>query len=127
MALFKKKEEKEDKNSVTSKATNDKEKVVSAGKRDLSWVLRKTRITEKSAIAAETKTYVFEISPRATKKDVSQAVKEYYKVSPIKVNIAKIPAKKVTRRTRTGTTSGMKGEGRKAYVFIDKKDSIEFV
>ena len=70
---------------------------------------------------------VFEIDQRATKKDVAAAVSHYYKVIPIKVNVAKNPSKKVTRRKRSGTTSGYKTGKKKAYVYLDKKDSIEIV
>lgn len=143
MALFgNKKEEKKDKKPVAKKDTEKKsapakkevvakEKVSTpastSNRRDVSWVLRKPRITEKSAISAEKKVYVFEVDSRATKKDVSQAIVESYKVTPKKINIAKVPSKKVTRRKRTGATSGYKAGKKKAYIFLDKKDSIEFV
>jgi len=123
-----KKDKKEDKKPVTKEAVKKVVKeTVSTGAHDLSWVLRKTRITEKSAVSAESKVYVFEVDPRANKKDVARAITEAYKVTPVKVNIAKVPSKKVTRRKRTGTTSGVKSGKKKAYVFLNKKDNIEFV
>jgi len=48
-------------------------------------------------------------------------------VSPVKVNIAKEPRKMVTRRRRSGTTSGYKTGNKKAYVFLKKGDTIQFV
>ena len=122
----KKADEKSEVKAEPKKADTKKESAA-VGIHDVSWVLRKTRITEKSAISAESKVYVFEVDPRANKKDIARAIKESYKVTPTKVNIAKVPSKKVTRRKRTGTTSGVKSGKKKAYVFLDKKDSIEFV
>ena len=84
--------------------------------------LKKPRITEKAALLAETKnTYVFEIGKDVTKPQVAKAVKTLYKVEPIKVNIVKLPAKKVFSRGKRGTTAAV----RKAYVVLKKGDKIE--
>ena len=92
---------------------------------DLSKVLVRPRITEKASDMTISKTYVFEIAVNATKRDVVKAVEEYYKVTPKKVNLVKIPTKKrVNRRTRK---VGVSSQGKKAYVFLKEGDSIEFV
>lgn len=92
---------------------------------NLSRVLVRPRITEKASDVSAQGTYVFEVATDATKTDVRNAVKEYYKVTPIKVNLVKIPTKKrVNRRTRK---IGVSSQGKKAYVFLKKGDSIEFV
>ena len=90
-----------------------------------SHVLIQPRITEKATYKAETGVYVFEVATNATKKEIGSAVKHYYNVTPIKVNIVKIPSKKIVSRTtrKTGTKSG----GKKAYVFLKKGDKIEIV
>ena len=132
MAIFgsKKKEVKEVKKAVTKKtvakvpavSTNTETKVT-AGM--FSHVLIQPRITEKATYKAETGVYVFEVATNATKKEIGSAVKYYYNVTPVKVNIVKIPSKKITSRTtrKTGTKSG----GKKAYVFLKKGDKIEIV
>lgn len=126
MALFKNKKEEGkiiDAEIVSTKGDSVNSTNISI-KRDLNAVLLRPRITEKSTVSVEKdRAYVFEISPRATKGDVIDAVKSIYKVTPIKVRIAKIPSKKVMRKGRIGTKSG----GKKAYIFLNKKDKIEFV
>lgn len=80
------------------------------------------RVTEKAGISSESHNiYVFEVEKIATKITVARAVKAAYKVSPIKVNIVNLPAKKVFVRGKFGTTSGVK----KALVFLKKGDKIE--
>jgi large subunit ribosomal protein L23 len=88
-------------------------------------ILVQPRITEKATEKAETGVYVFEVATNATKKEIGSAVKHYYNVTPIKVNIVKIPSKKITSRTtrKTGTRPG----GKKAYVFLKEGDKIEIV
>lgn len=92
---------------------------------DRSAVLKRPRITEKATYASANRVYVFEIATDATKKDVEKAIEEYYKVTPIKVNLAKIPSKK--RRNRGKRTFGTTTAGKKAYVYLKEGDSIEFV
>ena len=59
----------------------------------------------------------------ATKKDVVDAVEKIYKVVPKKVNMCKIPRKAVGIRRG----KGFKGGGKKAIVYLKKRDKIEFV
>ena len=92
---------------------------------ELSRVLLRPRITEKATDVTANGTYVFEVAVKATKRDVSKAVEHYYKVTPTKVNMIKIPSKK--RRNRNRRTFGQSSVGKKAYVFLKKGDSIEFV
>ncbi len=92
---------------------------------NLDKVLIRPRITEKATDVTASRTYVFEVAVHATKKDVENAVKEYYKVTPRKVNLVKIPRKKrMNRRTRK---AGMSSLGKKAYVYLKDGDTIEFV
>lgn len=90
-----------------------------------SGVLLRPRITEKATFAQEKRAYVFEVQPRATKKDIVQAILYLYKVKPIKVNITKIPSKK--RESQMRRTRGVKSGGKKAYVYLKEGDSIELV
>ena len=92
---------------------------------ELSRVLLRPRITEKATDVTANRTYVFEVAVSATKRDISKAVEHYYKVKPTKVNLIKIPSKK--RRNRNRRTFGSSPVGKKAYVFLKKGDSIEFV
>jgi len=87
-------------------------------------IIKKPRITEKSGLQAEnTNVYTFEVTTKANKKNIAKAVKELYKVTPIKVNIINLPAKVVVARGKVGRKAGIK----KALVTLKKGDKIEFV
>lgn len=90
--------------------------------RDLTHVLSHARITEKATMNQEKNVYVFNIAPSATKRDVLQAVRQLYSVTPRKVAVVNTP-RKVKRSMRTGRTS-IVGGGRKAYVYLKNGDSI---
>jgi len=95
-------------------------------KKDLSSVLKSPRITEKGAvISGLNNVYPFNISVESNKKDVIEAVKLIYKVTPVKVAIITIPAKTVVSR-KNGKKSKKLG-GKKAYIYLKKGDKIEFV
>jgi len=138
MALFgkKKTEEKEVAADLSGKASTqagEKQTKTAApatpqtalGGRDYSRVLRQPRITEKATMVTENGAYVFEIDPRATKEDVKKAVIEFYKVTPQKVNITRIPSKKIQSRRRG--VFGTKPAGKKAYVYLKQGDTIDIV
>lgn len=93
--------------------------------RNLSSVLHAPRVTEKAMRQGEKNVYVFEVSKDATKFDVRAAVKAFYGVTPVKVNIVNKTARQfksaATRRTKT--EKGL----RKAYVYLKKGDTISLV
>lgn len=91
--------------------------------RDLSFVLARPRITEKATMLAGSNAYAFEVATSATKREIAAAVKEKYNVTPIKVAIVRIPSKQVIVRNRKGVKRG----GKKAYVYLKKGETIEFV
>lgn len=92
------------------------------GARDLSHVLRHARITEKATMHQGMGVYTFDIAENVSKRDVMQAVRALYKVTPRKVAIVQVPAK-VRRSARTGKT-GTKRGGKKAYVYLKKDETI---
>lgn len=114
------------KKNTTKKVTAPKAatEAVSAGVRDLSHILSHVRITEKASMHQDAKVYTFNVSDRATKRDIIRAVHQLYKVTPRMIRIVSIPMKQV-RHARTGKT-GMKGGGKKAYVYLKSSDSISF-
>jgi large subunit ribosomal protein L23 len=83
--------------------------------------LLRPRITEKANFLAEKNVHTFEVSDKATKKQVSEAVKAYYKITPVKVRLVKNPSKAVFVRGKKGRKSGV----RKAYVYLKKGDKLE--
>lgn len=125
--VAKKTEEKKPKVDV-AKVASAKSQVsdtVSSGK-DLARVLIQPRITEKATISQDKGVYVFNVDLRANKKDVSDAVAHLFKVTPIKINMTRVPSKKIAVRSRRGKT-GVKSGGKKAYVYLKKGDSISIV
>lgn len=87
-------------------------------------VIKGPKITEKAGIKAELhNVYTFEVTKEATKKTIAKAIQELYKVTPIKINITKLPAKNVLRRGKKGQTQAIK----KALVFLKKGDKIAFI
>lgn len=88
-------------------------------------ILRAPRITEKATLATDRGAYVFDVDPHATKTDIKKAVQAVYKVTPIKVNVVSVPAKKVESRFRK--IRGVKAGGRKAYVYLKQGDTIELM
>jgi len=127
MAILKKilkKEEKDVKKKIKKKPVSSKSKGVKTKARKAAGdVLLRPRITEKATFLAGDGVYVFEVSPRATKTDVKDAILDVYGVSAIRINITQIPNRKVFYRGKKGVKSG----GKKALVYLKKGDKIEFV
>ena len=88
-------------------------------------VIKKPRITEKSALLTDKNVYTFEIHKNASKYDVRDAIKALYNVTPTKVHIVnQAPRTSMSRaRGRKMVVHGM----RKAYVYLKKGDRIELV
>ncbi|MCB9818763.1 50S ribosomal protein L23 [Candidatus Nomurabacteria bacterium] len=112
------------------KTTTKKEKkAVSTGgadvARDLSFVLRSPRITEKAMKMNERNIYSFEVARSASKFDVREAVKTFYGVTPVRINIVNKSPRQFKSRSkgRVMTQHGMK----KAYVYLKKGDSISLI
>lgn len=110
-----------------AKVVKTKEKKVSkegSSMRRLSSTLIRPRITEKASDLAMNKgVYVFEVPANSTKREVELAVRDFYKVSPVKIAMVPIPRRQVIVRGIKGMTSG----GKKAYVYLKKGDKIDFV
>jgi large subunit ribosomal protein L23 len=86
-------------------------------------VILSPRITEKGAISAESNAYIFNVSVRATKTQIAQAIEQAYKVIPRKIGIVKYPGKNVFSKGKRGRTAG----GKKAYVFLKKGEQIQVI
>ena len=89
----------------------------------MTTILKNPRITEKASFAAEQNVYTFDISASANKTEIKKAIFALYKVHPVKVNVLPIPKKKTMSKGK----AGVRGGGRKAFVYLKKEDKIEFV
>jgi ribosomal protein L23 len=116
MALFGSKTKKTEKSEAPASVDID------TSARDMSHILMHARITEKATMHQSTSVYTFDVATRATKRDVIRAVQSLYKVTPRMVRMVTIPLKEV-RHARTGKT-GMKGGGKKAYVYLKSGETI---
>ncbi|MCA9361010.1 50S ribosomal protein L23 [Candidatus Kaiserbacteria bacterium] len=93
--------------------------------RNLSIVLQAPRITEKSVAKGENNVYTMIVHPSATKFQVRDAVKAYFNVTPVKINIVNKKAKTTMSRAK-GRTVSVKGM-KKAYIYLKQGDSISIV
>lgn len=127
MALFKKKNEEVKEVSIVKKKSipSTQKSSLSASAIDYSSVLLRPRVTEKATIAVEKSVYVFEVDPRAGKKEIAQAIQQIYNVTPKKVNVVRIKPRKFFSRMRG--QSGLRSGYKKAYVYLQKGDSIEII
>ena len=118
MALFGKTKKVETKAEVAPVASDTR----SGMPQGLSHILKHPRITEKATMHSADGVYTFDIAERATKREVIQAVRALYKVTPRMVRVVTIPSK-VRRSARTGK-QGVKQGGKKAYVYLKKGETI---
>ena len=87
-------------------------------------IIRAPWFSEKSLIITEKGVYTFDVPKSATKAHIAGAIKEIYKVEPRKIRIVNLPAKKKAMRTKRSV--GTRAARRKAYVYLNKGDSIQF-
>ena len=90
----------------------------------LSNIISAPWLSEKALIGTEKGVYVFAIPTTATKIDVALAVQKIYNVVPRKVNVVNLPGKRKALKTRRGF--GVRAGKRKAYVFLNKGETIQF-
>lgn len=99
-------------------------KTTVAGGKVGAHILRNPRITEKASMEAAHNVYIFDVDRNANKIEIKAAMKDVYKVTPVKIRILAVPTKTKTNRSgRTATTGG----GKKAYVHLKKGDTIELI
>ena len=122
MALFTRKPKAPKTKETAVVAVAETTPKVSGVAQSLAHVLRSPRITEKASMHMERSAYVFDVAADANKKQIRDAVFAIYKVKPRKVAIVNFKPKE-TRNMRTGK-SGMKGGGKKAYVYLNTGETI---
>jgi len=87
-------------------------------------ILRAPWFSEKALIITEKGVYTFAVPPRATKADIAGAIKEIYNVTPRMIRIVNLPGKKKAMRIKHGV--GVRSARRKAYVYLNAGDTIQF-
>ena len=90
---------------------------------NISQVLLKPTITEKSTLLQESGKYTFQVAPRANKVQVKEAVEKSFDVTVMDVNITKLHGK----RKRYGPRIAKKPDIKKAVVTLKSGDRINLV
>ncbi len=128
MALFSKdtttKDAKAKKTAVAKAPAKKAREATTALRARAAVVLTAPWISEKALIGTDNGIYVFAIPRSATKKDVARAVETIYNVVPRSVRIVNLPGKRVSKRARAGVA--IRPRRRKAYVYLNKGDTIQF-
>lgn len=75
---------------------------------DLTYVIKKPLLTEKSTAGTEQGRYAFEVDSRASKVDIKKAIETLYKVNVVKVNTSVHETR--LRPTRFGIIGGKKSK-----------------
>lgn len=83
----------------------------------------KPRVTEKAGILASQNIYTFDVQPGASSSQIAKAIEAAYKVEVVRVSVAKVQAKSMYVRGKSGSTKA----GKKAYVALKKGQTIEFI
>ena len=133
MAFFKRKTkepEKEEERGIPEiaepKAVSQKPTAASKKKKkeDVSLpVLSSPHVTEKATLLMEKGSYIFKVFDQSTKGQIKQAVEGMYGVDVNRVNIIRIPEKKI----RVGRRQGIKKGYKKAIVTVKAGQEIELL
>ena len=123
MALFSttKKEKREKKDKVVLKHRARASKLLSGVAHE---IIRAPWFSEKALIVTDKGVYTFMVPSRATKAEIAGAIKEIYNVEPRMIRITNLPGKRKAMRTKRGV--GMRAARRKASVYLNKGDTIQF-
>ena len=119
MALIGKKKEK---NEKAAHKTHARTRTHAAGV--AHEIIRAPWFSEKALLVTDKGVYTFAVPAHVTKADIAGAIKEIYKVTPRKVRVANLPGKAKGLRTRRG--EGFRAARHKAYVYLNKGDTIQF-
>jgi large subunit ribosomal protein L23 len=93
---------------------------------DIRKIIFKPVITEQSASmkAADNK-FVFEVDPRANKREIKEAVEKIFGVTVMQVRTAILRGKTKTTFMRAGRFTGRRSDRKKAYVTLAKGENID--
>jgi large subunit ribosomal protein L23 len=90
---------------------------------NISQILVKPTITEKSTILQESGKYTFQVAPRANKVEIKSAVEKSFNVTVFDVNVTKTHGK----RKRYGARLSKKPDLKKAVVTLKPGDRINLI
>jgi large subunit ribosomal protein L23 len=90
-------------------------------------IIIKPIISEKMTQTAEKyNRYGFMVTREATKPEIKREIEAVYGVKVVRVNTLIQRGKVTKRNTKAGVITGQKNNFKKAYVFVDKDQKIDF-
>ena len=93
---------------------------------DIRKIILKPVITEQSAVMKEADNkFVFEVDPRANKREIKEAVEKLFGVSVKRVRTTIMRGKTKTTFMRAGRFTGKRPDRKKAYVTLAKGENID--
>lgn len=93
---------------------------------DIRRIIFKPVITERTAILKEADNkFVFEVDPRANKREIKQAVERLFGVKVKRVRTSMLQGKTKTTFMRAGRFTGKRSDRKKAYVTLAKGENID--
>jgi ribosomal protein L23 len=121
MALFSSNKKRETKESVTRKRHAH---AATSSHGVAHEIVRAPWFSEKALLVTEKGVYTFSVPSEATKAQIAGAIKEIYNVAPKKIRIVNLPGKRKALRSKRGF--GTRAARRKAYVYLNAGDTIQF-
>jgi large subunit ribosomal protein L23 len=93
---------------------------------DIRQIILKPVITERSAMLKERDSkFVFEVDPRANKREIKHAIEKLFGVTVLEVRTAVLRGKPKTTFMRAGRFTGRRSDRKKAYVTLAKGENID--
>ncbi|MBN2071509.1 MAG: 50S ribosomal protein L23 [Candidatus Krumholzibacteriota bacterium] len=93
---------------------------------DIRKIIFKPVITERSTVLKEADNkFVFEVDPRANKREIKTAIEKLFKVSVKEVRTSIVRGKVKTTFMKSGRFTGKRPDRKKAFVTLAKGESID--
>ena len=97
---------------------------MSSIKKNAFQIIRRPRITEKSAyVGSENNAVVFDVHPKANKAEIKKAIEQIFEVKVQAVRTANYLGK----AKRASRHSAQRGAWKKAYVYLKEGSSIDII
>lgn len=90
-------------------------------------VIKKPIVTEKAMKDTEKGQYVFEVDPAANKIEIRKAIEDMFEVKIESIRTSRVKGKIKSRITRKGLMRGRTPLRKKAYITLQKGQSIDLV
>src|SRR3989344_2896325 len=84
-------------------------------------ILMHPHVAEKASASAEKGVYVFRVATTAGKHEIAEAIRVFYKVTPLKVTIVTMPVKRRIVKGKLGASAA----GKKGGLYLKKGEKIE--